>query len=141
MKNNIKQTTRFFIACIIFLSLCKLEAVNSVLNINHSVYKKGPHDSLMVVVPNVFSPNSDGINDTWSIIIHDYGVVLFNLQTTIYDRWGVPVFISTDIREVWLGHTSTGKICNSDSYFYVISYTNSLTNKQELLKGFIELVR
>ena len=100
-----------------------------------------PHDSLVVIVPNIFTPNNDGINDTWSIILHDYGVILFDLQTTVYDRWGVPVFQTTDIREVWLGHTPTGKICNPGSYFYVITYTNGITNQPETLKGFVELVR
>ncbi|MHB8261622.1 MAG: T9SS type B sorting domain-containing protein [Bacteroidia bacterium] len=107
----------------------------------NSTFTTSPHDSLVVIVPNVFTPNSDGINDTWSIIVHDYGVILFDLQTTVYDRWGAIVFQSTDIKQVWLGHTLTGKICNEGSYFYVISYTNSLTNQPEKLKGFVELIR
>jgi gliding motility-associated-like protein len=134
MKNKETKTIRFFIIIVTLLSLFKVEAANSIINTN-------PHDSLIVTVPNVFTPNSDGVNDTWSIILHDYGTILLDLQTTVYDRWGVAVFQTTDIREVWLGHTLTGRICNAGSYFYVINYTNSVTNKPESLKGFVELVR
>ncbi|HEX7413936.1 MAG TPA: gliding motility-associated C-terminal domain-containing protein [Bacteroidia bacterium] len=107
----------------------------------NSTFTTSPHDSLVVIVPTVFTPNNDGINDTWSIIVHDYGVILFDLQTTVYDRWGTLVFQSTDLREVWLGYTPTGRVCHAGSYFYVISYTNSLTNQPEKLKGFVELIR
>ena len=132
IKNNRIQTMKFFIVITILISFLRTEAANSTPN---------PHDSLVVIVPNVFTPNSDGVNDTWSIVLHDYGTILLDMQTTVYDRWGAPVFQTTDIREVWLGHTPTGRVCNAGSYFYVISYTNSITNQQELLKGFVELVR
>jgi gliding motility-associated-like protein len=100
-----------------------------------------PHDSLSIVVPNVFTPNDDGINDTWSMIVHDYGITIFELQTIVYDRWGKEVFQTTNIHEVWSGHSQIGKACSSGSYFYVISYINSGTGSRETLKGFIELLR
>ena len=134
MTNDRTLLTTFLIVIIILFSLYKTEAANSASNTS-------PHDSLVVIVPNVFTPNSDGVNDTWSIVLHDYGVSLVDMQTTVYDRWGIAVFQTTDIREVWLGHTPTGKICNPGSYFYVITYTNGITNQPETLKGFVELVR
>ena len=134
MKDNKIQAAKFFIAAILLLNAFKTGAANTIFNPN-------PHDSLVVIVPNIFTPNSDGVNDTWSIILHDYGTILLDLQTTVYDRWGIPVFQTTDIREVWLGHTPTGRICNVGSYFYVINYTNSITNQPETLKGFLELAR
>ena len=108
-----------------------------------ATYSLSPHhdDTLSIKVPNVFSPNGDGVNDFWSIIIYDYGVAVLDLQTTIYDRWGHEVFQSTNINQVWLGHTPTGRACSTGSYFYVINYTNGVTNQPEQLKGFVELVR
>jgi gliding motility-associated-like protein len=100
-----------------------------------------PHDSLSVVAPNVFTPNGDGVNDTWSIIVHDYGITIFELQTTVYDRWGTQIFQTTNIREVWSGHNMIGKACDNGTYFFVVSYTNSSTGGQEITKGFIELLR
>ena len=100
-----------------------------------------PHDSLSVVVPNVFSPNGDGVNETWSIIVHDYGITIFELQTTVYDRWGKLIFETTNIHEVWSGHTLIGEKCSGGFYFYVITYINSATKQTEKLNGFIELIR
>ena len=107
-----------------------------------TTYTITPHpDTLSIKVPNVFSPNGDGVNDFWSIIIYDYGVALIDLQASVYDRWGDEVFQSTNVNQVWLGHTKTGRACSSGSYFYVITYTNGSTNKLEQLKGFVELLR
>jgi gliding motility-associated-like protein len=117
--------------------------VSTHIQASSSTYSLSPHhdDTLSIKVPNVFSPNGDGVNDFWSIIIYDYGVALIDLQATVYDRWGVVVFQSTNVNQVWLGHTPTGRACSMGSYFYVISYTNGATNQQEQLKGFVELVR
>jgi gliding motility-associated-like protein len=117
---------------------------NACIKASTSTYTYTPiqhYDTLSIKVPNVFSPNGDGVNDFWSIVIYDYGVAIIDLQAFVYDRWGDEVFQSTNVNQVWLGHTKTGKICSSGSYFYVITYTNGLTNKLEELKGFVELVR
>src|SRR5437660_1707575 len=79
-----------------------------------------PHDSLKVVVPNLFTPNGDGINDTWSIIVQGYGIAIFSLQTVVYDRWGAEIFQTTNIHEAWSGHNKIGKPCTTGSYFYVV---------------------
>ena len=117
--------------------------VNTCINASTTYTYTPPshHDTLSIKAPNIFSPNGDGVNDFWSIIIYDYGVAILDLQTSVYDRWGDEVFQSTNVNQVWLGHTKTGKICSSGSYFYVITYTNGLTHNQEQLKGFVELVR
>jgi|SRR6185437_11278612 len=124
------------ISIFIFFASTHIQASNT-------TYSFSPYhdDTLSIKAPNVFSPNGDGVNDFWSIIIYDYGVAIIDLQTIVYDRWGVEVFQSTNVNQVWLGHTATGKICSPGSYFYVITYTNGATNKQEELKGFVELVR
>ena len=125
----------------LFALLILFVFVNSI-KASTSTYTLAPHhDTLSIRVPNVFSPNGDGVNDFWSIVIYDYGVALLDLQTTVYDRWGDEVFQSTNVNQVWLGHTKTGKICSNGSYFYVITYINGQTNNQEQLNGFVELVR
>lgn len=51
-------------------------------------------------VPNAFSPNGDGLNDTFKPLI--YGDVL-SYQFTIYNRWGVAVFQTNDLDKGWDG--------------------------------------
>ena len=125
---------------IIFSILFTLSLSIKATNVTHS-FANGPKDTLDIRVPNVFSPNGDGVNDFWSILLYDYGIVLFDLQTTVYDRWGMKVFQSTNINQVWLGHTQTGRACSEGTYYYVITYTNSATGVAETLKGYVELVR
>jgi gliding motility-associated-like protein len=99
------------------------------------------HDSLVVIAPNIFTPNGDGVNDTWSLIIHNYGVAIIDLQATVYDRWGEQVFNTTNVKQVWSGHSLIGKPCDDGTYFYVISYINGATGKNETFKGFLQLAR
>jgi gliding motility-associated-like protein len=100
-----------------------------------------PHDSLVVIVPNVFTPNGDGVNDTWSIGVYDYGIVVLELEATVYDRWGKQIFHTTNIHQVWSGYNLIGKPCEDGTYFYLLTYMNSATHNTEIHKGFIELLR
>lgn len=68
--------------------------------------------------PNVFSPNADGINDTW---------VIDGLQTypeagvQVYNRYGAKVFETIrGYANAWNGNSLNGKILPAGIYFYVI---------------------
>ena len=65
--------------------------------------------------PNAFSPNGDGINDTYgtpSFYIKDYHIQIFN-------RWGEMVFESFDIADKWDGEYM-GKPAQQDAYAVII---------------------
>ncbi len=66
-------------------------------------------------IPNVFTPNGDGVNDSY--LITAKGIVEFNI--VIVNRWGNVVFESNDILNSWDG-TSNGQPCQDGVYFYVI---------------------
>ena len=103
-----------------------------------------PPDSIKIIVPNVFSPNGDNINETWQPIVHNYNYTINNYECTIYDRWGIKVFSTTNINTAWDGKTTSGLSCNAGTYYYVIKYNASNTigtNKQEGFKWYLELVR
>ena len=51
-------------------------------------------------VPNVFSPNNDGTNDTFQPFSN---CDLENYRLEIYDRWGNRLFITEDIQQAWNG--------------------------------------
>ncbi len=57
-------------------------------------------------VPNSFTPNGDGINDTWAPISRD--MVDRDHELMIFDRWGQSVFDSTDPTLGWDGHHANG---------------------------------
>lgn len=69
-----------------------------------------------VTIPNVFTPNGDGVNDTWEIL--DIGGC-GKQQVTVYNRWGNEVYTSTEYTTPWDG-TVNGKLLPYGTYYYVI---------------------
>jgi gliding motility-associated-like protein len=51
-------------------------------------------------IPNVFSPNGDGINDVFSISAHEE-IEIQNLDISMFDRWGNLIFLSHEKAFAW----------------------------------------
>ena len=87
-----------------------------------------------IIIPNIFSPNNDGVNDLWKINNLPQGT-----HVQIYDRWGIEVLgintLSTQDVYKWDGRTTSGLECSDGTYYYIISLKN------KTYKGFIQLVR
>jgi gliding motility-associated-like protein len=71
-----------------------------------------PPPILPIIIPNVFTPNEDGINDTFSIQNLPPNSVL-----KIYNRWGFVVHESTDYHNDWNGTTAGGQKVSDGTYF------------------------
>lgn len=85
-----------------------------------------------IKIPNVFSPNNDGINDKFAPIV-SLGIV--SKKTTIYNRWGGKVFETDNILEEWSGHGAS-----EATYYWVVSYTD-INGVEGVLNGFVLLIR
>ena len=73
-----------------------------------------------VYVPTAFTPNNDGKNDAWKPVV-DCGDA-FSYKVVVWDRWGRPVFTSTDMDEVWYGQvegTEGSKTRESGNYYAI----------------------
>jgi gliding motility-associated-like protein len=68
------------------------------------------------VVPNGFSPNGDGYNETWQI---DYIYMFPNCEVEVYNRWGEQLFYSKGYNSPWNGKYN-GKDLPVGTYYYVI---------------------
>jgi gliding motility-associated-like protein len=86
-----------------------------------------------VFVPNAFTPNSDGTNDTF----HVNGENLQDFKMLVYDRWGQVIFETTNPNEGWDG-TYNGKPEQNGTYVYQVTAKN-LGGKK--LAGGVTLVR
>jgi len=87
----------------------------------------------VIPIPNTFTPNGDGINDTWNIPLLQY----FPTCTIfIYTRWGRQVFNSIGYSQPWDG-TLHGKPLPAGVYYYVIN----LQNNTPILSGFVTILR
>ncbi len=54
---------------------------------------------LSVYIPNTFTPNGDGINDTFGVRGEDIG----QFQLMVYNRWGELIFTTSDPNTQWDG--------------------------------------
>jgi gliding motility-associated-like protein len=68
-------------------------------------------------IPNVFSPNGDGLNDFFRIAYD--GDELFHLQ--IIDRWGVKYYDTRNREQAWDGKDLNGNEAAEGVYFYTVT--------------------
>lgn len=66
-----------------------------------------------IYVPNAFTPNGDGVNDTWVI----YGTAIVSIRLVVYNQWGGQVFMTTDLKKGWDG-TRNGQALPAGVYTY-----------------------
>lgn len=87
------------------------------------------------LIPSVFSPNGDGLNDTFRV----YGRCIVALKIQVYDRWGEKVFITEELQEGWDG-THKGQMMNTGSYVYQVDISFN-DGSQITETGNVSLVR
>ena len=90
-------------------------------------------DSLFL--PNVFTPNNDGINDNFTV--GSNGIDDFSI--TIYSRWGNIIYKGEPAKQVvWDGRTVDGSLVQPGTYFYVV-VQESGTKDYPPKKGFVHI--
>jgi len=78
------------------------------------VTKKG---DLLVSLPNAFTPNGDGKNECFGI--SRYAGLLQNIDFSVFDRWGVRVFHTTNAANCWDGRYK-GSMQNAGGFVYIL---------------------
>ncbi|MEM9919155.1 MAG: gliding motility-associated C-terminal domain-containing protein [Bacteroidota bacterium] len=90
-----------------------------------------------VYVPNVFSPNQDGINDTFKAFTQ-CPMSSFRLQ--IFNRWGSLLFDGTDIDAAWDGRYK-GELLSPGVYVWWVEYQGETSEEKKILYGDLTLLR
>jgi gliding motility-associated-like protein len=85
------------------------------------------------LIPDGFSPNGDGVNETFEIV--DIEFLFPNYTLEIYNRYGNLMFKGNINKPAWDGKNSNSNFINGDAptgvYFYVINYNkDNLSPKQ-----------
>ncbi|MBR5982921.1 MAG: gliding motility-associated C-terminal domain-containing protein, partial [Bacteroidales bacterium] len=70
-----------------------------------------------VRIPNVFTPNGDGVNDEWEIGNID---MFPNAKIYVYNRWGQLVFSGEGPDMTWDGKLRGGQMAPSGTYMYIL---------------------
>jgi gliding motility-associated-like protein len=89
--------------------------------------------SKAVLVANAFTPNGDGVNDTWDIQnITQYP----NCTVEVFNRYGQKLFYSTGYPIAWTG-TKNGANLPEGTYYYIIKLDSSI----KPLTGYLAIIR
>ena len=74
--------------------------------------------------PSGFTPNGDGINDTWLVP----GIMEFNnVEVKIFNRWGEMVYEVKGRYQPWEGKNKKGKMLPIGTYYYIIDLHDGKT--------------
>lgn len=90
-----------------------------------------------MIFPTAFSPDYNGINDTFGLINNDLEFSYYSIS--VYDRWGSLVFSSQDPLERWNGICRGKEVSNGAYTFVVKAMTQS--GQEVWNKGAITLIR
>ena len=89
---------------------------------------------LDLTIPNVFTPDGDGLNDFFAPVEGEY----YELKRIIiFNRWGQKIY---DGKTAWDGNCEKNP-CTSDVFVYRIEYLNLLNDRVEEVVGDVTLVR
>jgi gliding motility-associated-like protein len=114
------------VTCTVITGNCAVPAISNTVTLNIL-------PPLVVVPPNTFTPNGDGINDQW--LISGLGTYP-NCVVNVYNRLGESVYQSKGYSLPWDGLYKT-KTLPFGTYYYVID----LANGKPKVTGYITIVR
>lgn len=87
-----------------------------------------------IIMPNVFTPNFDSINDVFKPITDE----ITEMNFSIFNRWGNLIFETSRVNGFWDGRTTSGEPCQDGVYFCVLTATG-IDGKTYKEKTFVQL--
>ncbi len=91
-----------------------------------------------IFIPNVFTPNGDGANDTWKIFGNLPGIK--QIEVMVFNRIGEKVFQSNDINFEWDGYFK-GVVSPNGVYTYTAKFVWLNNHSDSDYRGTITLIR
>jgi gliding motility-associated-like protein len=88
-----------------------------------------------IYVPNVFTPNGDGVNDVFHVTTGS--IKTYSIE--IYTRWGQRVFASNNPNDDWTGRSEAGIMESDGTYYYIILATDYY-GKDFKYTGYLQLI-
>lgn len=111
-------------------------ASNPCVSVSDTITIKFDNCEPMLLIPNVFTPNGDGINDFFLA-----GAIqnISQLNILIFNRWGEKIFESNNPHFEWDGKYKNQN-CPEAVYFWVVKYIDIYGNNHEAI-GTVTLFR
>lgn len=92
-----------------------------------------------LVLPNIFTPNADQLNDCY--LISGVNTGCYDYTFIVYNRWGEKVFETNDMTACWNGATPDGTPYPAGTYFSIFQFRESGTDQTHKFSGTITLIR
>ncbi len=105
--------------------------------VTHSILVQ---ESFVLFVPNMFTPDMDGLNDAWKITGIDVDETDFIVQ--VFDRWGEIIYQSTDIHTAWVGDVDNGShFAANGTYLWRVETKSLATGERKEVLGHVTIAR
>ena len=136
-----KTKTLLAMLCIIMMTGCRKENIPPVNKTAAAIQLDNAFsysiDSSCIDVPNIFTPNGDGINDFLWI----HGMYIASFHLTIYNPANQLVFTSTSMANHWNGYQNTpsGTGIFNGRYRYILSAV-TLSNQIITAQRYVQIV-
>jgi gliding motility-associated-like protein len=98
-------------------------------------------DVLQTFVPNAFTPDGNGLNESWGVFYNIEDMEVFELQ--VFDRWGRVVFQTDDPKVRWDGtfKNGGGEILPEGVYAFRMTYRIDSTKGRREALGHVSLLK
>jgi len=88
--------------------------------------------------PTAFTPNGDGSNDEFKILIN--GPQTLEFEMSIYNRQGLLVFETNDINQAWGGRLKSGELAAQGPYIWMVTMKDEKGNHDQQ-RGLFTLIK
>ena len=95
------------------------------------------YGSVIIYIPNAFTPNNDGLNDAFEII----GRQIESFELVIYNRWGDVVYSTNSFEDSWMGNVNGGDYFAPDGVYQWVMKVQGYDVDAEELRGVVSLWR
>jgi len=120
----------------------QLQAIDTICKLTYTVVKSLEvieYNAIGEIFPNVFTPNNDGVNDTWQIVNELSTDQFVDFKVEVYNRWGSLILTNYDPAYQWNGNYLENDLVDG-VYFWLVWYTDICGNKSER-HGEVHIIR
>lgn len=96
-----------------------IEIENGCETINKEFYITKFETCCQLNVPNVFTPNNDGVNDVFEISSKSSIFRISDYKLKVYNRWGIEVFTSDNLHNSWDGRVNNFNQAKPGVYYWL----------------------
>ena len=122
----------------VYLVMLIADAGNGCIDTTFNYVEVDPYVTLYI--PNAFTPDGDGLNDTYGAIGLNFEYLSFEFE--IFDRWGGLMWRTDNPFHWWDGtHMNSGERVKQGVYVWQISYRHFNTFEPKVLNGTVTLYR